>query len=294
VTYDPGVYNGPIFYDAGGDGYDPDPGPPGTDSSSSESSQAVSDSNDIGDASSAGQGPGGGECFTGPTLIDMFDGSKKQICKIQIGDLVKDALTGAANKVIGIKVTDYEVGRRIFATRKGEEPYITEQHAFYNEQGELCAMSEECEYLAPWLGPIKIVDVPVIKTVKEPITVYNLMFESGNSHFANGLPVSNIVGTGNMYVLFMKGYISEEHYKGYVYHLENTVGLNALSKEHKARIFNIAYIMTKYILENDNFRSKLMAKAMSWGIRNRETLYPYLEKWFKSRLRNFIFGRKKK
>jgi hypothetical protein len=139
-----------------------------------------------------------------------------------------------------------------------------------------------------------VVDVPVIKTVEESTTVYNLMFETGNSHFANGLPVSNMVGTGGMYILYMKGYITEEQYKGYVYHLENTVGLNALSQEHKARVFNIAYKLTKYIMENDNIRSKLLAKTLSWAIRNRETVYPYLEKWLNSRIRNMIFGRKQK
>jgi hypothetical protein len=234
----------------------------------------------------------GGECFTASTLIDMFDGTQKQICDIQMGDLVKDALTGKANKVIGVKVTEYETGRRIFATRKGEEAYITEQHAFYNENNELCAISSECEYLAPWLGPIKIVNVPVIEVVKEPITVYNLMFETGNSHFANGLPVSNMVETGGTYILLMKGLITKEEYEGYIYHLENTVGLNALEQEHKAKIFKIVLGMSKYILQNDNIRSKMLAKFMSWGIRNRERLYPYLEKWLKSKVRKFIFGRK--
>jgi hypothetical protein len=92
----------------------------------------------------------------------------------------------------------------------------------------------------------------------------------------------------------MKGFINEEQYRGYITHLENTVGLNALSQEHKARVFNIVNKLTEYIMNHDNFRSKLLAKAMSWGIKNRETVYPYLEKWLKSRVRNMIFGRKQK
>ena len=119
------------------------------------------------------------------------------------------------------------------------------------------------------------------------------MFETGNSHYANGVKVSNIVGTGNTYVLFMKGYLDEESYLGYIYHLENTVGLNALTQEQKAAVFNIVSWMSNYVLRNNNLRSYLLAKCMSWAIRNRTTLYPYLEKWFKSRLRSFILGKKK-
>lgn len=244
-------------------------------------------------SSCSASGGGGGECFTAGTLITMYNGSSKTIDNIEIDDLVLDALTGKPNKVIGIKTTEYEVGRRIFATQKGVTPFITEQHAFYNDQNELCAMSEECEYLAPWLGPIKIVDVPEITTNDRVQTVYNLMFETGNSHYANGVKVSNMVGTGNTYVLFMKGYLDNESYLGYIYHLENTVGLNALTQEQKSLIFNIVSWMSNYVLHNSNIRSHLLAKFMSWAIRNRTTLYPYLEKWFKSRLRNFIFGKKK-
>ena len=236
---------------------------------------------------------GGGECFTAGTLITMYDGTSKPIDNIVIDDLVLDALTGKPNKVIGIKATEYEVGRRIFATQKGVTPFITEQHAFYNDQNELCAISEECEYLAPWLGSVKIVNVPEITTNDRVQTVYNLMFETGNSHYANGVKVSNIVGTGNTYVLFMKGYLDKESYLGYIYHLENTVGLNALTQEQKAMIFNIVSWMSNYVLRNNSLRSYLLAKCMSWAIRNRTTLYPYLEKWFKSRLRSFIVGKKK-
>jgi hypothetical protein len=234
-------------------------------------------------------GGGGGECFTAGTLITMYDGTNKAIDKIVAGDLVLDALTGKPNKVIGIKSTEYEIGRKIFATQKGVTPFITEQHAFYNDQNELCAMSEECEYLAPWLGQIKIVDVPEIINNDQIQTVYNLMFETGNSHYANGVKVSNMVGNGNTYVLFMKGYLDKESYLGYIYHLENTVGLNALTQEQKARIYNIVSWMSNYVLHNNNVRSWILAKTIAWAIRNRTTLYPYIDCWFKSKLRRWLF-----
>jgi hypothetical protein len=258
------------------------------DPSGGDGGASPADCSDTSSVSCTG-GAGGGECFTGETLINIAGGTTRRIDQIQIGDLVVDALTGNSNKVIGVKVTDYEAGRRLFATKAGVKPFITEQHAFYNENNELCAMSSECEYLAPWLGHIKIVDVPEIETAEENITVYNLMFETGNSHYANGIPVSNMVGHGGTYVLMQKGYITEEEYQGYIYHLENTVGLNSLSQEQKAKVFNIVFKLSKYILNNNNLQSRLLAYTMGWAIRNRATLYPYMEKWFKSRIRNWIF-----
>ena len=249
-----------------------------------------------GDYNTGGNDPGGlsggtGECFTADTLINMYDGTRKAIKDITIGDLVSDALTGKSNKVIGIKSTEYEVGRRIFATEKGVKPFITEQHAFYNEQNELCAISEECEYLAPWLGPVKIVDVPEIIINKQVQTVYNLMFETGNSHYANGVRVSNMVGTGNTYVLYMKGYLSKEDYLGYIYHLENTVGLNAVTQEQKARMYKIISKLSNYVLYNNNLSGRLLGRLLSFGLKHRTTLHPYLDKWFKSRVRRWIFGK---
>lgn len=261
-----------LFFDPSGGGGDSGPA-------------ACSDSSSV----SCSAGGGGGECFTGDTLINIVGGTTKRIDQIQIGDLVVDALTGKPNRVIGVKITEYETGRRLFATKVGVKPFITEQHAFYNDVNELCAMSNECEYLAPWLGPIKVVDVPEIETAQEPITVYNLMFETGNSHYANGVPVSNMVGHGGTYVLLQKGFISQADYEGYIYHLENTVGLNSLTQEHKAKIFKIVFTLSKYILNNDNLQSRMLARIMGWAIKNRTTLYPYMEKWFKSRVRNWIF-----
>jgi len=195
-------------------------------------------------------------------------------------------------KQLGI-IKKYETGRRLFATKSKVKPFITEQHAFYDDNNELCAMSEECEYLAPWLGKVKVVSVPEIEVNKAPQTVYNLMFESGNSHYANGIKVSNMVGTGNLYVLVMKGYLDKDSYLAYIYHLENTVGLNALTQEQKAKIFFIVRWIGNYVLHHDNLRSRYLAKVVTWAVRNRTTLYPWLEKWFKSRLRNWLFGRKK-
>jgi hypothetical protein len=235
----------------------------------------------------------GGSCFTGDTLINIQGGKTKRIDQIEYGDLVVDALTGRLNKVIGIKVTDYGPNTKLFATKEGMKPFITEEHAFYNENNELCAISEQCEFLAPWLGPVKIVDVPVVEFTKEPIKVYNLYLETGTSHFANGIAVSNMVGHGSIYALLLKGYINQEDYFGYIYPAETAPRLNSLTQEQKVRLFNFFAAASRYILDNNNLRSKLLAKVLGWAIKNRDTLQPYSEKWFKSRIRNYIFGPKK-
>lgn len=256
------------------------------------SSAACSDSSSA-SCSAASAAAGGGGCFTAETLINLKGGITKPISQIQIGDMVIDALTGRPNEVIGVKVTQNPPGRKIFATRKGEKPYITEEHPFYNDKLELCAMSELAEHLAPWLGSIKIVDVPEIITPEEPVVVYNLILKGGNTHYANGLPVNNIIGHGSIFPLLSKGLITEEDYYGYIYNLDNADSLNTFTQEQKARLFKFVAGFSKYVLENDNLRSRILAKLMAWGIKNRAKVHPYLAKWFHSRLRKFIIRPKK-
>lgn len=232
-------------------------------------------------------GGGGGGCFTASTLITMYDGSTKTIDSIVAGDLVLDALTGNPNRVLGVKTTDYPAGEKLFTTVKGVNPFITEEHAFYNDNNELCAISEKCYSLAPWLGDINIVKVHKIVETKEQQTVYNLMLESGNSHYANGVRVNNMIGTGNTYVLYLKGYIDKNTYLNYTTNIYSN-----LTAEQKTRVFQIVEQLSAYILNNNNLQSRMLAKSMAWALKNKDLLYPYVEKWFKSRLRNWIFAKR--
>jgi hypothetical protein len=152
-------------------------------------------------------------------------------------------------------------------------------------------MSGECEYLAPWLAPVKVVEVPRIIVNETPIVVYNLMFKTGFTHYANGQKVHNIIGNGNMFVLNKRGWLTEEEYKGYVYMLENTVGLNAWPASAKARMYNITTAINTFVLNNDNMIGNAVGKSVAWGVRNRDKLYPVFALWFQSRLRKAIFGK---
>lgn len=230
-------------------------------------------------------GGGGGGCFLAGTLIALPNGTSKPIEDIQIGDYIVEALTGKPTKVIGVKTRTHDTSKWVFSLSKDVEPYITEEHPFYNDADELCAVSELATTLAPWLGPIRIVDVANKKKIKEAVTVYNLMLETGESHYANGVRVNNIVKTGGTYALVYKGFLDKAVYESHVYNKEN----QTVSPEQQALIFNYTLKLTDYVLRNNNVRSILLGRLLSWALRNRDTLYPYIDRWFKSRLRRWLF-----
>lgn len=255
--------------------------------SGGDSSTASTSCDSSTSCSADGGGGGGGGCFLAGTLVRMADGTEKPIETIQSGDVILEALTGQPAKVIGVKTRAHDVNKWVFALDKKVHPYITEEHPFYNENNELCAISELASELAPWLGPIKIVEVQNKTKIKEAVTVYNLMLETGESHWANGVRVSNIVKTGGAYALVYKGFLDKSVYENHVYNTEN----KSVSPEQQTLIFNYTLKLTNYILHNDNVRSRALGHVLAWAIKNREAIYPYLDRWFKSRVRRWLLGK---
>jgi hypothetical protein len=244
-----------------------------------------------GSSSDGGGGGGGGGCFTADTLVTLFDRTQKRIADIVVGDLVLDAFSNTPNKVIGIKTTEYKAGRQLFTTNDKYAPYITEEHPFFDNEGSLCAISDVCEYQAPWLGPVKIVEVAKVVDVEAPITVYNLMLENGFTHYANGQKVHNIVGNGNMFILNMRGWLSEEDYKGYITLLEDAGELDAWPASAKARMYNITAAINTFVLRNDNILGRVVGKSVACAVKHREKLLPVFGLWFRSGVRKMIFGK---
>lgn len=238
-----------------------------------------------GDAGGFDGGGGGGGCFLAGTQITMADGSFKSIEDIVAGDIILEALTNTPTKVIGVKTRAHDINKWVFSLDKKVKPYITEEHPFYNNDNELCAISDLATTLAPWLGPIQIVDVPNKKKIKDAVTVYNLMLETGESHYANGVRVNNIVKTGGTYALVYKGFLDQAAYESHVYNEEN----QTVDPEQQTLVFNYTLKLTNYVLRNNNIRSKLLGRFLSWALRNRDTLYPYIDRWFKSKLRRWLF-----
>jgi len=250
-----------------------------------EETQAGDVTSPGGDPGGYDGGGGGGSCFLAGTQITMADGTDKAIEDIAAGDIVLEALSNKPVQVIGVKTRTHDVSKWVFSLDKKVTPYITEEHPFYNDANELCAISDLATTLAPWLGPIKVVDVANKIKITEAVTVYNLMLETGESHYANGVRVNNIVKTGGTYALVYRGFLDQAAYESHVYNEEN----QTVSPEQQALIFNYTLKLTNYVLHNNNIRSILLGRLLSWALRNRDTLYPYLDRWFKSRLRRWIF-----
>ena len=233
-------------------------------------------------------GGGGGGCFLPFTLIKMANGTEKQISQIRAGDYVLEALTNKPAKVIGVKTRAHDVNKWVFALHDDETPYITEEHPWYNDDDELCAISTLCTEQAPWLGPVHVVDVKNKIKLAQEVIVYNLMLETGESHYANGIRVNNIVKTGTAYVLLHKGYLSQDAYENYVYNTAN----QEFAPDRQVRIFNILHNISRYILDNDTWKSRLLARVVAWAITNRSTMEPIV-KWIGDhpRIRNLLFGK---
>jgi hypothetical protein len=213
---------------------------------------------------------GGGSCFTSGTLVTMHDRTTKSIDKIVVGDLVLDAITGEHNKVIGIKSVRVDAGAILFSPDPNTAPFMTEEHPFYDDQGNLCAISSMAEDYAPWLGPIKVVDV--VNKINVPTTtgVYNLMFEKGNSHYANGIKVNNIVGTGNTYVFCYKNFLSTEDFYKHMVSPDRRTN----SKDQLLFYYNKFKKITDYVLYNDTLLSKLVGHVFAHQLRNRKFYLP--------------------
>jgi len=233
-------------------------------------------------------GGGGASCFLPFTLIRMADGTEKPINQIKSGDYVLEALTNKPARVLGVKTREHDITKWVFALHDDETPYITEEHPWYNDDDELCAISALCSEQAPWLGPVHIVDVKNKIKLAQEVVVYNLMLETGESHYANGIRVNNIIKTGTAYVLLHKGYLSQAAYENYVYNTAN----KAFAPEKQVRIFNALHKISRYILDNDTWKSRLLARAVAWGITNRSTMEPIV-KWISDhpRIRNLLFGK---
>ena len=241
-----------------------------------------------GQDNSDSSGGGGGGCFLPHTLIRMANGTEKRISQIQIGDYVLEALTNKPARVIGVKTRAHDVNKWVFALHDDEMPYMTEEHPWYNDDNELCAISTLCTEQAPWLGDVHVVDVKNKIKLSQDVVVYNLMLETGESHYANGIRVSNIVKTGGTYVLVYKGLLSQEAYQNHVWNESNST----VSPAARQRIFDYTNKLATYLLENDNFKSRLIGRLMTWAVNNRSTLEPIGIWWFKSKIRKVIFGKR--
>ena len=258
--------------DYSGGGADADVGPASSDAASSDGASSDGASSDGGVGSDGGAG---GSCFIGSTLINLGDGIHKQICDIKIGDYVLDALTGQTNKVIGVKKVIYSAGKRLYSPVSGIEPFMTEEHPYYDNSNNLTVMSPRCAQVAPWLGDVAIVTPKHELVTESDVNVFNLMLQNGISHYANGIKVSNIVGNGGVYVLLYKGYLTQEEYEMYV------ATRNAKERTPSQIAFYHLAIrnLMSYALNNDNSLSVTMCTGIAESIRKQEKISDWFKHW---------------
>lgn len=237
--------------------------------------------------SCGGCGGGGGGCFLEGTQVKMADGSNKSIEHIRTGDFIIEALSGKTVRVTGLKTIMHNKNHWIFSLNDSIDAYMTECHPWYDENNQLCAMSDLAERLAPWLGPIKIVEIKNKIKLGQSVLVYNLMLEEGESHYANGVPVSNIVKNGGAWVLYLKGYIDNEVYCDIARNPEN----HQFDPVFQTRFFNAVNSLSDFVAKNDNICGHAIGKMMAHGFRNRHRIEPLLRKWVNSPIRRKVFAR---
>ena len=113
------------------------------------------------------------------------------------------------------------------------------------------------------------------------------MLESGESHYANGVPVNNIIKNGTVHVFVQQGVIDQQTYEDYVYSQE---AMNM--PPHVKRIFfKGAYVLSNHVAKNPkSLSSKLIIKVVKFGFEHRVGLSRAMSAWINNPVRRFVIG----
>jgi hypothetical protein len=181
---------------------------------------------------------GGGDsdsCFTKGTKVKLYKGGTIAIEKLKKGDVVL-GIYGEPNEVLGMDIHKVANDNRpeLVQMEGYKKPFITANHPFYKfapvknsiygdkeNYGTGVLMSfnnKQNDQYHPWLGKVENAkDYFKYKKVlaKEGEMLYNLYLDGDHTHYANELPVHNIVRNGHIsFALLYKNYITEKQYEG--------------------------------------------------------------------------------
>ena len=135
----------------------------------------------------------GGGCFAGETLVTMWDGTKKRIDEIQVGELVQTGIYSQPGKVVFVeKLMDTMLWKELYSPSVMHEPFATPNHMLFVNK-EWVAIDID---LYDWMPKLKPVKNPITRPTKgDP--VYNLWLEGGDgTYFVNGYLTHSILYDG--------------------------------------------------------------------------------------------------
>jgi hypothetical protein len=139
-----------------------------------------------------GGGHGGGVCFAPSTQISMFDGSKKPIKEIVIGDLVWNSAKTNANTVTFIEKAPAESYQYLYSHNASFKPFATLNHPLYINGKYTSPIPES--YI--WLDTEYLEPVSIAKTNNICDVVYNLWTTNDHTYIVNDVGTHSIVDDG--------------------------------------------------------------------------------------------------
>jgi len=233
-------------------------GGPGNTSSGNPASNPA----DMGLGSISTDNPGGeasDSCFIKGTKIKLYEGGTIAIEKLKKGNVIL-GIHGTPNTVLGMDIHKVNKHNRpeLVKIEGYDKPFITASHPFYKDNLLMSFNNKLNSQYHPWLGKVKDAKEHFkYKKVlaKDNEMLYNLYLDGDHTHYANNLPVHNIVRNGHIsFALLYKNYITQKQYEGdieYVKGIKNRLVRLGYSK--------IAYPLA-YEIMNDTKLGRLVAK----------------------------------
>jgi len=189
----------------------------------------------LGSISTDNDGGNADSCFTKGTKVKLYKGGTIAIERLKKGDVVL-GIYGEPNEVLGMDIHKVANDNRpeLVQMEGYKKPFITANHPFYkfapvknsiygkNQNfgtGVLMSFNnKQNDQYHPWLGKVENAkEYFKYKKVlaKEGEMPYNLYLDGDHTHYANELPVHNIVRNGHIsFALLYKNYITEKQYEG--------------------------------------------------------------------------------
>ena len=169
--------------------------PVGVSSSAATSSASAAAAAAAGAAGGGAGGGGAGACFTYNTLVEMADGTTKNISEVVIGDRVYNRNKTTINTVTFVEYSDGEFD--LYTPLAKIKPFATTDHPIYIDDDLYSVNPDAVFEVYPWLGKTQQLKVAKL-TKSKKITVYNLWVDGDQTYMVNGYGTTTIIGDGGL------------------------------------------------------------------------------------------------